>query len=174
MEQRNQMLRELRLNKKESMGVVSVPNGIFFISHNLLDYLLLLLNTAQSFLFMMIKPSEKLPFLPKKNDDFSLGYVKGENVELSFFRMGWCKSLIHTHWSYTEKYSKCFSCGDDDDKNTEKGHELNFCSSHYAMSNIICYYGLFARSSNLNIFRWRSYFLTPFFVYVRPNFTNYY
>lgn len=31
MEQRNQMLRELRLNKKESMGVVSVPNGIFFI-----------------------------------------------------------------------------------------------------------------------------------------------
>lgn len=66
MEQRNQMLRELRLNKKESMGVVSVPNGIFFISHNLLDYLLLLLNTAQSFLFMMIKLSEKASFFAKK------------------------------------------------------------------------------------------------------------
>jgi hypothetical protein len=29
MEQRNQMLRELRLNKKESMGVVSVNNLCF-------------------------------------------------------------------------------------------------------------------------------------------------
>jgi hypothetical protein len=31
MEQRNQMLRELRLNKKESMGVVSVNNSHFFL-----------------------------------------------------------------------------------------------------------------------------------------------
>lgn len=31
MEQRNQMLRELRLNKKESMGVVSVLNEHIFL-----------------------------------------------------------------------------------------------------------------------------------------------
>lgn len=35
MEQRNQMLRELRLNKKESMGVVSVNNSqIMVVSLN--------------------------------------------------------------------------------------------------------------------------------------------
>ena len=86
MEQRNQMLRELRLNKKESLGVVSVPNGIFFIPHNLLDYLLLcspsLLNTAQSFLFMKEEPSEKLPFLPKKRGNFSLGRMLKEREHL--------------------------------------------------------------------------------------------
>lgn len=32
MEQRNQMLRELRLNKKESLGVVSVHIQIFHLS----------------------------------------------------------------------------------------------------------------------------------------------
>lgn len=63
MEQRNQMLRELRLNKKESLGVVSVPNGIFFIPHNLLDYLLLL-DTTQSFLFM--NPVRSFLFFAKK------------------------------------------------------------------------------------------------------------
>lgn len=68
MEQRNQMLRELRLNKKESLGVVSVPNGIFFIPHNLLDYLLLL-NTTQSFLFM--NPVRSFLFFCQKNVEIS-------------------------------------------------------------------------------------------------------
>jgi hypothetical protein len=49
MEQRNQMLRELRLNKKESLGVVSVPNRIFFI----LIISFYLLNS--SLLFFLIK-----------------------------------------------------------------------------------------------------------------------
>jgi hypothetical protein len=38
MEQRNQMLRELRLNKKESMGVVSVNNSrqilVFYVDYS--------------------------------------------------------------------------------------------------------------------------------------------
>jgi hypothetical protein len=37
MEQRNQMLRELRLNKKESMGVVSVDITLLLVRSSSLD-----------------------------------------------------------------------------------------------------------------------------------------
>jgi hypothetical protein len=117
MEQRNQMLRELRLNKKESMGVVSVPNGIFFISCNLLDYLLMLNSTRLSSPF----------FLPLSLPDLA-----------TLFIFEWVAVVVASH---EPKNIQILWREEKQKKKEERPRAMkiwNFCSSHYAMSYIMC------------------------------------